>query len=473
MDSTPPMTRLLFPLLLVLAACEAEDPHGDCRPADLAPRQFDANADILEQLRSIPQLATLEERTSRYADLRLFVMEFVQPIDHCQPDGDQFRQTLTLLFRDRAAPMVYATNGYAISRNPTRSEPTVLLTGNQLQVEHRYFSTSRPAQIPWETLNIFQAASDHHRIVQAFGPLLTGDWVSTGASKGGMTAIFHRYFYPDDVKATVAYVAPETFGLEDPRYVTFLETVGEASCRDALKAFQRGVLSRRAELEPALEQYGVANDYAFTTFGLEKSLEFATLESSFAFWQYGDASMCPTIPAPDAPAAELLEFMRTIGVLDFLDDFALEYYAPYFYQSATELGSPAYPQAHLLDLNGGQPIPDRVEDYPPLGVPKPFDPQVMEQVHAWVRDHGQRILFVYGENDPWTAGSYEPNLGGDSHLFTVPGGNHGANLGRLPEPDLSTATAVLRGWIPSAPPPVFPLRAQPGEQPASRLRPRL
>ncbi|MFP2912532.1 hypothetical protein ACLESD_47465, partial [Pyxidicoccus sp. 3LFB2] len=33
--------------------------------------------------------------------------------------------------------------------------------------------------------------------------------VSTGASKGGMTSIYHRASAPKDVDATVAYVAPQ------------------------------------------------------------------------------------------------------------------------------------------------------------------------------------------------------------------------------------------------------------------------
>lgn len=445
---------LLVAALAVLSGC-GEPQSGECGQ-NYEPAAVDQNADVLTQLRSIPMVVTVEERASRYADMRLLVMELEQPLDHCDADSPKFYQFASLLFRDADAPAVYATNGYAVSRNPTRSEPVVLLTGNQLQVEHRFFGTSRPDTVTtddWKHLNIFQAATDHHRIARVFANVLRGPWVSTGASKGGMTALFHRHFYPDDVRATVAYVAPETFGLEDQRYVTFLESVGEASCRDALKALQRGVLTRRAEMEQALASYGFENGFSFDTFGLEQSLEFAVLESSFAFWQYGDASMCPEIPAPDAAAEDILVFYEQIGLLGFLDDDALHYYAPYFYQSATELGSPAYPQAHLLDLNGGEPIPDRVENYPPFGVPKPFNAERMPQVHEWVENEAQRILFIYGQNDPWTAGAYTPNTNGDSHLFTVPGGNHGSNISALPEPERTNATQILTGWMNTAPPP--------------------
>ena len=41
-----------------------------------------------------------------------------------------------------------------------------------------------------------------------------------------MTSVYHRRFYPDDVDATVAYVAPISFGAPDDRYIDFLANVG-------------------------------------------------------------------------------------------------------------------------------------------------------------------------------------------------------------------------------------------------------
>jgi hypothetical protein len=35
-----------------------------------------------------------------------------------------------------------------------------------------------------------------------------GKWINAGESKGGVTSVLHRRFYPCDVEATVAYVAP-------------------------------------------------------------------------------------------------------------------------------------------------------------------------------------------------------------------------------------------------------------------------
>ena len=43
----------------------------------------------------------------------------------------------------------------------------MLTNGNQLSMEYRYFSPSRPEPADWTKLNIEQAATDQHRITQA------------------------------------------------------------------------------------------------------------------------------------------------------------------------------------------------------------------------------------------------------------------------------------------------------------------
>ena len=138
-------------------------------------------------------------------------MTFDQPADHGHPEGVHFQQRLTLLHRDVAAPMIIFNSGYDLDPNPSRSEPTRFVNGNQLSCEHRYFAASRPDPTDWTLLDIEQAAADQHRVIQAFKTIYGGRWLSTGASKGGMTSIFHRRFYLYDVDGTVAYVAPITY----------------------------------------------------------------------------------------------------------------------------------------------------------------------------------------------------------------------------------------------------------------------
>ncbi len=206
--------------------------------------------DIAEQLEAIPGMTVVEEKTAP-APYRYFVLNYTQPNDHLKPFRGSFQQRLTVLHRGTDRPTVLHTSGYNVGTNPTRSEPTRLVDGNQVSTEQRFFTPSRPQPADWtRQLTIWQAASDHHRIVSALDGLYRGKWLSTGASKGGMTSVYHRRFFPRDVDGTVAYVAPnDVVNHEDSRYTRFFETVGTPECRAALTALEREALGpRRGEL---------------------------------------------------------------------------------------------------------------------------------------------------------------------------------------------------------------------------------
>ena len=72
----------------------------------------------------------------------------------------------------------------------------------------------------------------------------------------------------------------------------------------------------------------------------------------------------------------------------------------------------------------------------------------MRDVDQWLKGSGERMLFVYGENDPWSAERFEPGGGTrDSHWYWVRQGNHGSNIGLLPPAERDEATAILQGWM--------------------------
>ena len=207
---------LLTALLVLSAACHEEAANEF--PADLAelpdlattpdlvpPPDLAPEPDILELLKRIPGLTVTEKPTS-LTDYRFFQLELDQPVDHERPDGARFKQRLSLLHRDRRAPVVLHTSGYNASffSRSGRTELTSLLSANQIDFEHRYFLPSRPSPADWKYLTIKQAASDSHLIVKIFRTIYGGRFLNTGASKGGMTAVYHRRFYPADVDATAA-----------------------------------------------------------------------------------------------------------------------------------------------------------------------------------------------------------------------------------------------------------------------------
>ncbi|MFG2037513.1 S28 family serine protease [Dactylosporangium sp. NPDC048998] len=192
------MIRLRRALLSVAIALGLVGAVGVAGPAAAA------ETDIRARLEAVPGLTVLSEQPVA-APYRFFILSIAQPVDHRHPRAGTFQQRFTLLHRGTDRPMVLHTTGYNVPEYAFRSEPTRLVDGNQISVEQRFFTPSRPEPANWEQqLTIWQAATDHHRIVQALKPIYSQQWISTGASKGGMTSVYHRRFYPDDVDGTVA-----------------------------------------------------------------------------------------------------------------------------------------------------------------------------------------------------------------------------------------------------------------------------
>ncbi|NMO18783.1 hypothetical protein HPC49_23600 [Pyxidicoccus fallax] len=442
----------LLAMTLLLQACgdaSLPEPIVPASPEQTAAEKtVAAPDDVLTRLQSIPGLTVVVEQPSPIPDTRFFVLRLELPSDHARPQGERFHIWMTLLHRSVEAPMVLVTEGYMLGGPPSQAEPTALLGANQLVLEHRFLGGSRPASNDLRLLTIQQAAGDAHRVIQAFKPLYSGRWLTTGVSKGGMTAVYHRSFYPDDVDATVAYVAPNSHGTRDGRYVHFLEQVGDADCREKLKAFQRDVLRRREELLPFVEALGTRWNTGFEVVGgADRVLEFSAVETSFYFWQYGTQSACATIPAPGAPAEEAFAFMDgVVGVAFTYGDRFLEFMGPAYYQPATQLGWPRFPTRHLRGLlrYPGENTPDVYLDFP---VTEPFDWTAMLRVEHWVWKHGERMLFIYGENDPWSATAFSVRERNDAFRFFVPGGNHGASILQLPEPERTRALERLFTWM--------------------------
>ncbi|MGW7467784.1 S28 family serine protease [Streptomyces xantholiticus] len=407
--------------------------------------------DIKDRILSIPGMGLIEEKP--YPGYRFFVLDYTQPVDHRHPWRGTFKQRITLLHKDTSRPTVFFTSGYNVSTTPRRSEPTAIVDGNQVSLEYRYFTPSRPAPADWSKLDIWQAASDQHRVFKALKKIYDRNWISTGGSKGGMTATYYERHYPRDMDGVVAYVAPnDVVNNEDKAYDRFLANVGTEECRDRLNALQREALVRREPLESIYEKYAADAGYSFRTVGsLDRAYEAVVLDFVWAFWQYSRLSDCETIPAAaTASDQEIFDTIDTIAGFSAYADQGLATYTPYYYQAGTELGSPDIAQPHLDGLSRYGYQPPR--NFVPRDIPMRFKPWVMKDVDTWVRHNADRMMFVYGENDPWGA---EPFRVGrhtrDSHVYTAPGANHGANVAGLVADEKAEATAAILRWAGVAP----------------------
>ncbi len=433
-------SALLFAALLLPMACGGSD-----SPPPPPPLEID------QALRATAGVSNVVEVASTVPGTRFFRFQLSQPVDHNALGGPVFQQFITLLYRSSTAPVVLATTGYSISQSPSQGEPTRILAANQITMEHRFFNTSTPSPADWTKLSIRQSADDEHRVVTTLKSLFSGKWLNTGGSKGGMTALFHRHFYPNDVDATLAYVAPISLAEGDTRYPPFIDSRSNDATRLAIEAWQQAILTQRAEVRALLQADAMAQGETLAFLGADRTLEFAVLESPFILWQYGNAALAAQVPPPGATAQELYDYLDWVnnGVVSTWCDSTLNYYQAYYQQSATQLGYPANKESHLTGLlYPGQDVP---AIYPPLGASKTYDgAAAMQDIQAWMNASATRVILIYGENDPWTAGALAvppEALARSVRKYIAPLGNHGSKLATLTGPDATEAYALLAQWL--------------------------
>ncbi|TJZ55911.1 aminopeptidase [Streptomyces piniterrae] len=403
--------------------------------------------DIKDRLLAIPGMSLIEEKP--VDGYRYFVLNYTQPIDHRHPDKGTFQQRLTVLHKSVNRPTVFFTSGYNVSTTATRSEPTKIIDGNQVSLEYRYFTPSRPTPTDWKKLDIKQAANDQHRIFKALHRIYGKNWIATGGSKGGMTATYYRRFFPHDMNGTVAYVAPnDVKNDEDAAYDRFFKTVGTAQCRADLAAIEREALVRREEMVDRFQKWADKEKQTFTRVGnADRAYEVMVTDLVFGFWQYQPAeTACAEVPKPTVSTDDLWKWMDEVGGFGSYTDQGMEPYTPYYYQAGTQLGEPGYQYPNVADLLKYPGI-NNSRSFVPKDIPMDFDKSAMPDVDKWVRKHANRMMFVNGQWDPWSSEHFEVGAGArDSYVFTVPGGNHGSNIAKLKDADRAKATAELLDW---------------------------
>lgn len=376
-----------------------------------------------------------------------FVLWIEQPIDHKHPEKGNFYQRVMVQHRGFDRPVVVVTEGYGAeyaNNGKHLEELTTWLGANQWVVEHRYFGPSRPQGAPWDYLTVENAATDHHRIIELIRRIYKTPVVTTGISKGGQTAIYHRTFFPDDADATVAYVAPINIAQEDPREIYFLKTVGKASTRDKIQGFQQEVLKRRSEIIPLMLNELASNQLKLAM-SPDSTLDYLVLEYPFSFWQWGTSEQ--EIPAPGSPAQELFRHLTDVIGLDSYCHPSMDYFYPFFYQAYTEIGYYGYDTTGLGNL-----LTTRTGYYSnrvlaPRKTSYTFNGQTLQQVRDFIALKGNRIIYVYGENDPWSASAAMPTTAVDSRRFIAPGYHHGARIYHLSQEDKTAISELLRKWL--------------------------
>ena len=377
-----------------------------------------------------------------------FKLMIEQPLDHSDPSKGTFTQKVYLSHDDPGAPMVMNINGYSVPANSFTSELVPWLDANQMHVEHRFFGESMPDELNYEYLTIEQAANDHHRIIELLKEVYTGKWITTGISKGGQATIFHSTFFPKDVDMSIPYVAPVNKTVEDERLITFLDNVGSAECRATILEYQRSILEDYDESFALFKNVVEKRKMAFPM-KLEKAFELSILEYEFAYWQWSGGSNCDQIPGGEAETQVLVDQLFAIDTPGFFTSSGIEYFFPFFYQAYAELGMYGY-AVDSLDgyLREYTEYVNNYNTFIPADMIIEFDPSVLNRVHDYLENDADNFLYIYGENDAWSATAFTPNpKKTNSVALFKKDGSHFTRIKDLSEAQQKIAFDKIEKWL--------------------------
>jgi hypothetical protein len=76
-----------------------------------------------------------------------------------------------------------------------------------------------------------------------------------------------------------------------------------------------------------------------------------------------------------------------------------------------------------------------------------FNPETMYKVYTWLRDHGNNIIYLYGETDLWGATAME--LSGKTNAVKIvkAGGSHRTRIRNLPPEQQEIVYDALEQWL--------------------------
>ena len=397
---------------------------------------------LYSQLNELPNIS-VENIEGDTTFTEYYEMWFTQPIDHEKPELGSFKQRVLLGHHDLTKPMVVEIQGYNIWTEKA-GELSKLIDANQLTIEHRYFKQSRPNSLLWDKLTIKQAAADQHAVIQALKKIYKNKWISTGISKGGQTTIYHRYFYPNDVDISVPYVAPMNLSREDKRIHEHLATVGTEESRKKVNDFQVACFEKKAELIPLLESLAKEKNWEFSM-GIEGALDMNILEYSFAFWQWGNTKLTD-IPNSNATAEELFKHLTKTSPFTFFEAKDIITQQPFFYQALTEIGMYSYEIAPFTKyINYDK---DLTFDFTlPLGVSVNFNSTSMHAVNKWLQSDADKMLFIYGEYDTWSATQVDLKDNSKCKKFINLAGAHRTRIHSFPPKMQKEIVKTLETWL--------------------------
>ena len=407
-----------------------------------------ALGDLQEKLAALKGISGIEKLQSDHYPEK-YVVRITQQVDPKDPAAGTFTQRVIVGHVGYDRPTIIVTEGYgaAYALNPKyQEELSKLLNANLVFVEYRYFLESTPEPKNWDYLTAENSAYDLHNVRNTFKQIYPEKWISTGISKGGQTTMLYRAFFPDDVDFSVPYVGPLCKGVEDGRHEPFLRKVGTKAERKKIQDFQLEVLKRKSDMLPLLESYCKNKNLTFRI-PMPEVLDYCVLEYSFALWQWGTS--VSTIPSKSADDEALFDHLMNISGPDYFAESQPN--ISFFVQAARELGYYGYdvkPFKKYLTIDSAHGYLNRIMLPGELVGKVDFRPALYHKIYNFLKDNDPKMIFIYGEIDPWSAAMVPAFKGKkNEQIYIQPRGSHRARIGNMPEDMKERILTQMNKWL--------------------------
>lgn len=409
---------------------------------------------FLSSLSEIPGVTSVRQIQSEKFKER-YIITFRQYIDHNDTSLGTFSQRIIVGNVSTDSATVVVTEGYSAAyteKKSYREELSSILNANSIIIEHRYFNESVPDikgnNLFWEYLTTYNAATDHHRIVEAFKSIYKGKFIATGVSKGGICANLYRMYYPEDVDITVPYVAPLCKGVEDERMAVMVENYGKDGERydegTMMRDFMKYLFRNRNQYLVFLENY-IAENNLVCKIPLDELFDLTVLDMRVALLARGEVKKIPEWDK--TPTDSIFNFVAKYGSPE---GFTPNYdNMPYYVQAVRELGHYAYNVNEFGDLLSIKSTSDYLRRTAlPDEVQYEYDPEIHIRNIEFLNNTDAHMLFIYGEYDPWTSVGIKdlvnnPNV----YIFINPGNCHRSKINNFPKDIKEKIIDILHYWL--------------------------
>ena len=190
-----------------------------------------------------------------------------------------------------------------------------------------------------------------------------------------------------------------------------------------------------------------ANKNMTWEFGVEKAIDYTILEYSFAFWQWGTA--VGSIPSEGASVENIYKHLISVVGYGFFEEQAVDDLQPYFWAALTQQGIYGYETAPFQEYLKTDAI-YKFDWAFPEGVTKGYDLKAMQDIKSYLDISAEKILFIYGEYDAWSATAVElTDTAKERELykFVKPRGDHQTRINSFSTTKQQSIYDIIDGWM--------------------------